>query len=552
MPSALRVVADRPKRVALVVRVSTDRQARNDEGSLKTQLQRLRAHLDYKQASGENWTEASVYELRAISGKHSLQSAEMQRLMADIRAGRVNTVCCTALDRVSRSVTDFLQFIQFLADQDVEFVCLKQQVDTTSPHGKLLLTMLIALAQFEREMTSERTRDAVAARSERGLWNGGRILGFDLDAERKGYLLVNELEAEAVRFAFETYIARGAFSETAAALNERGYRTKAYQSRRGTAHPGVPFRLTTVQYLLKNVAYIGKKAVKTPNGETALVDAVWPAIIDQALFDEAQRLMATNNRANGNRAKTLKHTYALNAGLLWCGACGAPMEGRSGTGRLGQRYYYYACKNRDCNLRVVADEIEDAVLDRIGVLAREEGLLRDIVAATNQRLQRQRPSLIRRRRAHQRDLKAVKAETDRLLLGWSSFHGTEAQTAATTKLGELSDRRSQLDLALAEVDDALRAVERTNVDAEIVRIALDQIRRVYDHLKPFEQQELVRLVLQRAEVSEHRLLLEIKTSACATLAQAPNVADLDGKRFPLPERLPEQNSNPQPASPVSR
>jgi site-specific DNA recombinase len=296
-------------------------------------------------------------------------------------------------------VTDFLQFVEFLADQDVEFVCLKQQVDTTSPHGKLLLTMLIALAQFEREMTCERTRDAVAARSERGLWNGGRILGLDLDPEHRGYLLVNESEAEAVRFAFETYIARGAYSETAAALNARGYRTKAYQSRRGAEHPGVLFRLTTVQYLLKNVAYIGKKAVRTPDGGTALVDAAWPAIVDQALFDQAQQLMAANNRSNGNRARALKHTYASNAGLLWCGACGAAMEGRSGTGRLGQRYYYYACKNRDCNLRVVADEIEDAVLDRIRVLAQDGALLDRIVAATNQRLQRQRPGLIRRRRA---------------------------------------------------------------------------------------------------------------------------------------------------------
>src|SRR6266540_5363277 len=443
MANALRMVADQPKRVGLVVRVSTERQAMNDEGSLKTQLQRLRAHLDYKQASGENWTEAAVYELRAISGKHSLQSAEMQRLMADIRAGRVNTICCTALDRVSRSVTDFLQFIAFLAEQEVEFVCLKQQVDTTSPHGKLLLTMLIALAQFERETTGERTRDAVAARSQRGLWNGGRILGLDLDSERKGYLLVNEQEAEAVRFAFESYVSVGAFSETTAALNRSGYRTKAYQSRNGKEHPGVPFRLTTVQYLLKNVAYVGKKAVSGPAGGKILVDAVWPAIVDQALFDQAQQLMATNRRSNGNRARALKHTYALNAGLLWCGACGAAMEGRSGTGRLGQRYYYYACKNRDCNLRVVADEIEGAVVDRIGVLAGEEGLLSSIVAATNARLHRQRPGLIRRRRAHQRDLKAVKAETDRLLLGWASFHGTDAQAAANAKFGELAERRSQ-------------------------------------------------------------------------------------------------------------
>jgi DNA invertase Pin-like site-specific DNA recombinase len=87
---------DATRRAGLVERVSTDRQAANDEGSLKNQLLRLRAHLEYKWGMGERWEEVALYELKAVSGKHSLQSPELQRLLADIAAGRINTVCCTA------------------------------------------------------------------------------------------------------------------------------------------------------------------------------------------------------------------------------------------------------------------------------------------------------------------------------------------------------------------------------------------------------------------------------------------------------------------------
>ena len=119
--------AQEVRQVALVVRVSTDQQAMKDEGSLKNQLQRLRAHVEYKTvACGELWQERAVYELRAISGKDSMRSQEFQQLFRDIRVGQVNTVLCTALDRICRSVKDFLWFFELLNEHGVEFVCLKQ------------------------------------------------------------------------------------------------------------------------------------------------------------------------------------------------------------------------------------------------------------------------------------------------------------------------------------------------------------------------------------------------------------------------------------------
>ncbi len=193
------------KRVALVMRVSTDRQARSEEGSLKNQLQRLKQHIEYKtKVGGESWHEAGVYELKGISGKNSMRSREFERLFADVRAGRINTILCTALDRICRSVKDFLWFFEFLNEQKAEFVCLKPNYDTTSAQGRLFVTMMMALAQFEREQASERTRDAANASSERGLWNGGRLLGYDVDPNKKSTLIPNPAEAAVVNYAPST------------------------------------------------------------------------------------------------------------------------------------------------------------------------------------------------------------------------------------------------------------------------------------------------------------------------------------------------------------
>ena len=133
----------------------------------------------------------------------------------------------------------------------MEFVCLKQNYDTTTPQGRLFVTIMMALAQFEREQTSERTSEATAARAERGLWNGGQLVGYDLDANRKGHLIPNADEVALVNFACDTYLACGSIKETTRIVNERGYRTKAYGSRRGKHHPGKSFNTSSIHFLLR-------------------------------------------------------------------------------------------------------------------------------------------------------------------------------------------------------------------------------------------------------------------------------------------------------------
>ena len=510
------------RRVGLVVRVSTERQAENEEGSLKNQLQRLRQHIEYKRSvAGEEWIEAAVYEMRAVSGKDSLRSAEFERLFDDVRSRRINTILCPALDRISRSVKDFLQFFEFINEHDVEFVCLKQNYDTTTPQGRLFVTMMIALAQFEREQTSDRTRDATAARAERGLWNGGQqLLGYDLDQDRKGHLIPNAHEAAIVNFGFDTYLDCGSITEMTNRLNARGHRTKAYTSRRGTHHPGTPFTLSSVLYMLKNPAYSGKKEInrKAPSEERRLVEAVWSGIVDEEKFLAVQRLMAANGRTNHNGTKTVRHAHVLAGGLLYCGRCDSVMLGRSGTGRLGVRYYYYVCRNRECGLRVAAHEIEDAVAQRIQDIAADGEVLEFLVGETNKRMLRRRPSLEKQRRGLQRTVDEVKAEADGILAAWPNLEQESGRAFLTERLGELARRRSELEQGLIEVNQALAQIDEERVTAETVRASLTRFRDVYAHLKPGERKELMRLLLHRAEVGDRQIVLEIYPIASPEMA----------------------------------
>ena len=198
------------------------------------------------------------------------------------------------------------------------------------------------------------------------------------------------------------------------------------------------------------------------------------------------------------------------------------MEGRSGTGRLGTKYFYYVCRNKDCGLRVSAGEIEDAVVGRIGELSRAPALLESLVCETNARLQRQAPALAKRKKALQRSLDTVKSDAEKILGEWSGLDGSEAKAFLTDKLNDLGRRKTEVQAALIEAEDELLRLGERAVSAEQVRSALLRFSDVYACLKPHEQKELVRLVVHRAEVHDRKIVLEINGSAPTVLAGAPS------------------------------
>ncbi|MGC2064820.1 MAG: recombinase family protein, partial [Candidatus Acidiferrales bacterium] len=152
----------------LYTRVSSRNQADADYSSLETQRERLEAYCQ----SQENYSIFRVYEDGGYSAD-SLDRPALKGMLRDIREGRLNCVLTYKIDRLTRSVRDFHQLVDLFDRCNVKFVSVTQSLDTQNPMGRLLRNVLLDFAQFEREMTADRTRDKMFQRAQKGLWNGG-------------------------------------------------------------------------------------------------------------------------------------------------------------------------------------------------------------------------------------------------------------------------------------------------------------------------------------------------------------------------------------------
>ena len=189
-------------------------------------------------------------------------------------------------------------------------------------------------------------------------------------------------------------------------------------------------------------------------------------------------------------------------------------------------------------------------MGRLGELAREESLLERLVAETNARLQRQAPALLKQRRGLQKSLDEVNGTADRLLTGWASLDDDSVSNAfISEKLNQLSRQRGDLESGIAEIDSALEAARKQAVNVTEVRQALANIAEVYACLQPFEQKELMQLILQGAEISERQMVLEIRSEAFIS-ADEPQRREVGAKgkvRFEPTNWLPRQDSNLRPS-----
>jgi DNA invertase Pin-like site-specific DNA recombinase len=151
--------------------------------------------------------------------------------LEDVRAGRVDVIVVYKVDRLTRSLADFAKLVELFDRHNLSFVSVTQQFNTTTSMGRLTLNVLLSFAQFEREVTSERIRDKIAASKRKGLWVGGMApLGYDTKDRR---ITVNEPEAETVRTIFRSYLKLGSLNLVMADLRKRGIVTRCGVSRQG-------------------------------------------------------------------------------------------------------------------------------------------------------------------------------------------------------------------------------------------------------------------------------------------------------------------------------
>src|SRR5213595_3318400 len=209
---------------AIYTRKSSEEGLEQEFNSLHAQREACEAYI--RSQRHEGWAALpAAYDDGGFSGGN-LQRPGLQRLIADVHAGRVDVIVTYKVDRLTRSLADFARLIEILDAQEVSFVSVTQQFNTTSSMGRLTLNVLLSFAQFEREVTGERIRDKIAASKQKGMWMGGWVpLGYD---RKDRTLTINEPEAKTVRAIFVLYLELGRVRRVKAELARLNLTTKPY------------------------------------------------------------------------------------------------------------------------------------------------------------------------------------------------------------------------------------------------------------------------------------------------------------------------------------
>ena len=215
----------RKVRCAIYTRKGTEEGLELAFNSLDAQREACAAYIDSQRHEG--WVAlVDRYDDGGYSGG-TLERPALQRLIRDIEAGRVDSVVCYKIDRLSRSLTDFAKLVDVFERNNVTFVSVTQSFCTTTSMGRLTLNILLSFAQFERELAGERIRDKFAASRRKGIFMGGHPpLGYDV-RDRK--LVVNLAEATLVRLIFQRFLDLGSATLLIRELNAQGHRTKSGQ-----------------------------------------------------------------------------------------------------------------------------------------------------------------------------------------------------------------------------------------------------------------------------------------------------------------------------------
>lgn len=326
---------ERKEKAALYVRVSTD--AQREEGySIDAQKEAL---VGYCMARG--WKDYDFYIDGGYSGSN-LNRPQIQRLIDDAKKHRITKCIVYKLDRLSRSQKDTLYLIEdVLNPNQVDFISINETMDTSTPLGRLMLGILSAFAQLERENIKERTRMGMLERVKEGYWMGGGRIPFGYDYDKNKGILVPNKDAETVRQIYQLYI-DGKSAQTIADLF-------------GLKYDRLVMQILTRKSNLGIIVYKGKE-----------YPGKHEPIIDRATFEQAMLCMEQRSDTK------LYATKNLLTGFLVCGHCGAKMHyqswGNTGYKKIccysQQTSKKYLIKDPDCpQEKLPSDEVEEQVLE---------------------------------------------------------------------------------------------------------------------------------------------------------------------------------------------
>ncbi len=495
----LKLTLQSPKRVAIgYCRCSTEEQSlRSAEfNTLQAQEKMIR---NYHAIYHPEWTLEIVHEVRSAKDTNRPQ---LQKILQRVQQGEVQAIIVYKFDRLSRSVKDLLTIESLLKEYGTDLISLKEQIDTTTPIGKLQRNLLASIAEFERETIAERIRDKLREMGYQGLWVRGRP-PFGYKVVNKRLEVVPE-RARWVQYAFHRFRETGSAGRVVAEMNANP------EFRRVWSESGHKRELRTdslQDYFLSNPVYTGGIWVK---GECLHKDA-HEAIIPKDLYEIVQALLPQNRPYCGEKAKH-EHEHFYLRGRVFCYECGGALTPYYVYGNAGIVRYYAHPRKTACQVkRVNAEYLHRAVWSSVRAVAEmDTRTLQELVATYREEYH-----------AVQAELRALQEEIDRLLNLYQS--GVSVPDIAE-RLQALHTRRA----SLARI--CVPPTEDVGTLFQEFQEALAEWELVWDNLTHQERRETLVMVVARAEVigNEVRTYIPVASVPGAWLESNSSMVERSG------------------------
>lgn len=527
-------------KVYIYTRVSTTMQI--DGYSLDAQKARMKAYADFNdyQIVGE-------YEDAGKSGKSIEGRASFCRMMEDIKSGKdgVSYVLVFKLSRFGRNAADVLSTLQVMQDFGVNLICVEDGIDSSKDAGKLMISVLSAVAEIERENIRVQTMEGRIQKAREGRWNGGFApYGYRLV---DGVLQINEDEAPAIRTIFEQYVN----TDTGANGLSKYLKTHGFQKLARQNGTSPLFSATLIRAILKNPVYCGKIAFgrrklekihgtrneyhQVPQENYLLVDGLHEGIVSEELWNAAQvKLLAQSKRYEPvNRSKT-EQAHLLSA-LVKCPICGAGMYSNKCTKRKKdgtpyKSFSYYSCKHRkmqrgqkcDFNKQIQEEVLDNAVVEVIIKLVSNPKFAAMMQEKINSKV----------------DTTAIEQEITAAEKQLRQYYSVKSKIMEEIDTLDPDDRhyiirKSDLDERLYKMYDKIEEAENNLMDARAKKQAIEADKitgdNIYRVLVCFEKLYNVMNPLERKKLMEH-LISEIQIYP----ERQPNGQWLKSIKFRLP------------------
>jgi site-specific DNA recombinase len=465
------------KQIGIWLRVSTEDQVKGE--SLDVHEARARSYAGLK-----GWSIAEVYRLEAVSGKRVSDHPEARRMITDIKRGHVTGLIFSKLARLSRNNRELLDFAEVFQSHNADLISLAENIDTSSPAGRMFFNMLAAMANWEREEIVARVRASVPIRAAMGRPMGGQAQ-YGYKWQDKKFVIVPE-EAAVRKLMYELFLELRRFRTVARVLNERGYRTRIGKLWAGSSIERLMRDPTAKGVKRYNFSHIPEGQVSwVAKPENEWVHHPCEPIVSEELWNSVNDMLTEKKLAGVRQSRTAKTLFG---GLCHC-LCGGKMYVPSNMKK-------YVCDIQGCRRKIPIDTLEAIFQSELDTFAYSKETLADFQLRAENELE-QTVDLID---SHQRQIEQIDKQTDSLLSLYQA--GSLDQPAFDKRYQPLQGRMSELTSELANLTAMANKLTSDLTRGEDALIETQDIAERYPEMSFGEQRRLVETVIERVTVGD--------------------------------------------------